>query len=398
LHPRFGTLRIVIAHNRYKFSGGEDTVMRSELEMLRRAGHEVELLEADNVVIDSTVAKIAAAGSLFHSHSSSRKMTQLLRRFRPHVLHIHNWFPLLSPSIISAAMDEGVPVVQTLHNFRMFCANGILYRDGKVCVDCAGRALPLGAIVHGCYSSSRVGSALVTAAFSYHRIAHTWDDVSTFIAVSEYQRDLLIRGGVPSAQVVVKPNFVKHPGKPGAGDGEYALYVGRLTPQKGIRTILNAWAGNKIAIKLKIMGDGPLAEEVRERTKALPCVQYLGQQSPESVRAAMAGAKFLIFASESYEPFALTIVEAFSQGTPVLAADVASVVELVKHGSTGFRFTPSDSDDLVAKASAFLADPAVYAEMRRECRRIYEERYTDTINYRLLMDIYRRARISTGAR
>ena len=385
-------MRIVIAHNRYKFAGGEDTVMRSEVEMLRGAGHDVELLEADNCVIDGTVAKIAAAGSLFHSSSSSRRMTELLRRFRPDILHIHNWFPLLSPSIISAAIAEGVPVVQTLHNFRMFCANGILYRDGKVCDDCAGRALPLGAVLHGCYSGSRVGSAIVTAAFSYHRIAHTWDSVSTFIAVSEYQRALLIRGGVPSAQIVVKPNFVKNPGKPGAGDGGYALFVGRLTPQKGIRTILRAWAGNNIAMPLTIMGDGPLAEEVRTATKSLPRVQYVGQRTTEEVHAAMAGAKFLIFSSESYEPFALTIVEAFSQGTPVLAADVASVAELVKHGGTGFRFAPSDPDDLAAKASLFMADPAGYQEMRRECRRIYDERYTDTINYKLLMDIYRRAR------
>ena len=367
--------------------------MRSEVEMLRGAGHDVELLEADNNIIDGTVTKIAAAGSLFHSYSSSRRMTELLRRFRPDILHIHNWFPLLSPSIISAAIAEGVPVVQTLHNFRMFCANGILYRDGKVCDDCAGRALPMGAVLHGCYSGSRVGSALVTAAFSYHRMAHTWDGISTFIAVSEYQRALLIRGGIHSDQIVVKPNFVKNPGKPGTGDGGYALFVGRLTPQKGIRTILKAWAGNKIAMPLKIMGDGPLAEEVRAGAESMPQVQYLGQRTTGEVYAAMAGAKFLIFSSESFEPFALTIVEAFSQGTPVLAADVASVVELVKHGSTGFRFAPGNSDDLAAKAASFLADSAAYEEMRRECRRVYEEHYTDTINYQLLMNIYRRARV-----
>ncbi|HEY4378865.1 MAG TPA: glycosyltransferase family 4 protein [Acidobacteriaceae bacterium] len=391
-------MRIVVAHNRYKFAGGEDTVMRSEVEMLRAAGHDVELFEADNKIIVGTVAKIAAAGSLFHSPSSSQRMTALLRRLRPDLLHIHNWFPLLSPSIISAAIAEGIPVVQTLHNFRMFCANGTLYRDGRVCDDCAGQSLPMGAVIHGCYSGSRVGSALVTAAFSYHRLAHTWDRVSTFIAVSEHQRALLIRGGVPPAQIVVKPNFVKDRGLLGKGEGGYALFVGRLTEAKGIRTILKAWAGNKVALPLKIMGDGPLADEVRTQAEALPHVQYLGQRTTEEVYAAMAGAKFLLFASESYEPFALTIVEAFSQGTPVLAADLPSIAELVKDGTTGLRFEPGNPDDLAAKASSFLADPVAYQRMRQTCRNIYAERYTDTINYALLMDIYRQARVPLQAR
>ena len=384
-------MRIVVAHNRYKYAGGEDTVMCSEVEMLRSAGHDVELFEADNKIIDGTVAKIAAAGSLFHSYSSSRKLTQLLQVFRPDILHIHNWFPLLSPSIIAAANEAGVPVVQTLHNFRMVCANGTLYRDGEVCQDCAGKALPLDGIAHACYSASRIGSALVSAAFSYHRFAHTWDGVSTFIAVSEFQRGLLIRGGINPAQIVVKPNFVKDPGMLGDGNGSYALFVGRLTAQKGIRTVLDAWVGNKVTMPLKIIGDGPLADEVRQRVATLQQVEYLGQRPSSEVYAAMAGARFLIFSSESYEPFPLTIVEAFSQGTPVLAADLESVAALVKDGQTGLRFTPGDAIDLAAKGALMSSNTQSYGTMRRECRHIYEERYTETINYRMLMDIYAKA-------
>jgi glycosyltransferase involved in cell wall biosynthesis len=387
-------MRILIAHNRYKFAGGEDTVMASEVEMLRAAGQDVKLFEADNKTIDGIVTKISAAGSLFHSFSSSRRMTPVMQEFRPDILHVHNWFPLLSPSIISAADSMGVPVVQTLHNFRMFCANGILYRNGRICDDCAGKTFPLGGVIHECYSDSRVGSALVSAAFSYHRLAHTWDRVSTFIAVSEFQRNLLIRGGIHPAHIVVKPNFVKNARNPGDGNGGYALFVGRLTPAKGIRTVLKAWSENKIPIRLKIMGDGPLANEVREQAETLHQVEYLGQRSLDEVYAAMAGARFLIFPSEWYEPFALTIVEALSCGTPILAADLASVAELVQVGRTGFRFTPGDADDLAAKASMFLADAATYCEMRRQCRTLYEARYTDAINYKLLMDIYERVSIS----
>jgi glycosyltransferase involved in cell wall biosynthesis len=238
----------------------------------------------------------------------------------------------------------------------------------------------------------------VSAAFSYHRIMHTWDSVSTFIAVSEFQRELLIRGGVNAGQITVKPNFVKNTGEPGNGSGGYALFAGRLTPEKGIRTVLKAWEGNAVPIPLRILGDGPLADEVREKAAVLPKVEYFGQRPAPEVYAAMGDARFVIFSSEWYEPFALSIVEAFSQGTPVLAADLASVTEMVKDGQTGLRFTPGDADDLAAKASSLLADTASYRDMRRNCRNLYEERYTDTINYKLLMDIYRKACASAHAR
>jgi len=372
--------------------------MAAEVEMLRCSGHEVELFEADNRTIQGTLATIAAAGSLFHSSSSSRRMAELLETFAPEILHIHNWFPLLSPSIISVACSKGVPVVQTLHNFRMFCANSGLYRDGNVCLDCVGKTFPLDGIVHKCYSESLVGSALVTAAYSYHRLAGTWDNVSTFIAVSEFQRELLIRGGMKEAQIVVKPNFVRDPGSPGDGSGGFALFVGRVTAQKGIRTVLRAWEEHKPAMPLKIMGDGPLANEVRERASRLECVEYLGQRTATEVAAAMRDARLLIFASESYEPLPLTILEAFSQGTPVLAANLESIYDLVKDGVTGLQFEVGDAGELAAKVSCLLADTPQYREMRHNCRSVYVQRYTDKVNYELLMGIYRQAIDSAHAR
>lgn len=381
-------MRIIVAHNRYKYAGGEDTVMRSEVQMLRSAGHTVRIFEADNRNIEGIVTKIAAATSLFRSDSFSSRMTALIRSFRPHLLHIHNWFPLLSPSIITAARAEQVPVVQTLHNFRMLCANANLFRDGKICHDCMGKAFPLGAAIHGCYLKSHVGSALVSAAYSYHRLAHTWDDVSLFIAVTEFQRGLLIRGGLEPTRIIVKPNFLRETGKVGEGRGGYALFVGRLTPEKGIRTVLDAWEQNRMSLPLKIMGDGPLAAEVRQRALRRRDIEYLGHQPSTEVYDAMSNARFLVFPSECYEAFGLTIVEAFSRGTPVLAADRESIAELVKDGLTGLRFKPGDSDDLAAKAALFSGDVTIYEAMRRHCRKTYEERYTEERNYKMLIDIY----------
>jgi glycosyltransferase involved in cell wall biosynthesis len=383
-------MRIVVAHNRYKYAGGEDSVMRAEVEMLRSAGHQIALLEADNEAINGTLRKIAAAGSLFHSSSSNRRMADLLRTFQPDLVHVHNWFPLLSPSMIGVAYAAGVPVVQTLHNFRMVCCNGVLYRDGRICHDCVGKAFPLNGMAHACYAGSRVGSALVSTAFSYHRLAHTWDGVSLFIALSEFQRSLLIEGGLDASRIVVKPNFVRDTGEPGRGRGGYALFAGRLTPEKGIRTVLKAWTEHRVGLPLKIMGDGPLADEVRAVAMRLPEVQYVGQQDVPEVHAAMADARFVICASECHEAFGLTVVEAFSRGTPVLAADVEPIAELVIAGNTGLRYAPGDAADLAAKASSLSVDSPAYREMRRRCRSFYEERYTDAINYRLLMAIYER--------
>jgi glycosyltransferase involved in cell wall biosynthesis len=384
-------MRIAVAHNRYKYAGGEDSVMCAEVSMLRSAGHEVELLEADNRGITGPGAAVAAAGSLFWSRESHRRMMSLAKTFRPDILHIHNWFPLLSPSIVAAANSCGVPVVQTLHNFRMVCANAVLFRDGKVCHGCLGQAVPLGGVVHGCYAGSRVGSAVVTAAFAFHRAVETWNGVSKFIAVSAFQRGLLIRGGMDAAQIVVKPNFVKDTGGAGNGKGGYALFVGRLAEEKGIRTVLKAWREHGSLPPLKIMGDGPLVGEVRESVKGLRGVEFLGHCTAQQVAAAMAEARVVVFPSESYEPFALAIVEAFSVGTPVIGADLESIYELVEDGRTGLRFRAGDADDLAAKVLSIGRDGGAYRAMRRECRQVYEERYTSEINYRLLANIYESA-------
>jgi glycosyltransferase involved in cell wall biosynthesis len=384
-------MRVLVAHNRYRFSGGEDSVVRNEAEMLRAAGHEIAMLEADNRTIDGPLATIAAAGSAFHSTHSQKRAEALLREFRPDVVHVHNWFPLLSPSIITAAAQHGTPVVQTLHNFRMVCAGASLFRDGRICCECVGKALPLAPVFHGCYAGSRAGSLVVTAAFAHHRWARTWDGVSVFIVLSKFQRELLVRGGLDPEKAVVKPNFVRAGAAPGKGRGGFAVFAGRLVAEKGIRTVLRAWEQNAQLPRLKIMGDGPLANEVRGRAMALTHVEYLGQQPRSAVAEAMGDACALVFASQAYEAFPLAILESLAAGTPVIAANLPSVAELVREGETGLLFAPGDAGDLSAKVSAIMAGTPAYGAMRQRCRAVYQQRYTELINYRLLMDIYRRA-------
>ena len=384
-------MRVLAAHNRYQFGGGEDAVFRDETELLRMHGHTVRLFEEGNDAIQGVRGKLIAAASIFYSTGARRRMREAIEEFAPDVLHVHNWFPMLSPSIVMEAGAMGIPVVQTLHNYRMLCANAMLYRDGRICTDCVGKSPIFKSILHGCYRGSRAGSAIVSAAYDLHRLARTWDNVDLFIAVSEFQRELLVRGGLPAEKIVVKPNFCSFSSPVNDTEREdHALYVGRLSVEKGIVTLLEAWSSGKIPIRLKIVGDGPLASEVRRFVGRNGAVEYLGQQPPEMVYREMARARFLVFPSEWYETFGRTVVEAFSQGTPVLAADLGCMRGLVEDGVTGYRFEPGNAESLAAGALRFPSGEA-YRQMEANCRDLFEKKYTAERNYAYLTEIYRRA-------
>jgi glycosyltransferase involved in cell wall biosynthesis len=385
-----GTVRILVAHNRYQYSGGEDGVVRDEVALLERHGHAVRLIEQDNDAIRGLRGKITAAASVFYSSSSRARMKQAIDDFHPDLVHVHNWFPMLSPSVFMEASAAGVPTVQTLHNFRMLCANALLYRNGAVCTDCLGKSLPLDGVAHGCYRGSRTGSAVVTAAYGLHRFLNTWDCVDLFIAVSDFQRDILVRGGLPAEKIVVKPNFIGSDTLHADGNPEdFALFVGRLSPEKGIRTLLSGWNSGRIPLLLKIIGDGPMADEVRS-SAGRNGIEYLGAQVPEAVYRQMAKARFLVFPSDCFETFGRTIIEAFSQGTPVLAANLGGVPELVQEGVTGYRFAAGNAEALVAGTERFPGG-GDYQRMRQRCRDEFLGKFTAQINYNLLMEIYARA-------
>ncbi|BDA72011.1 probable glycosyl transferase [Rivularia sp. IAM M-261] len=381
-------MRILSIHNCYQIRGGEDESRQAEERLLREMGHEVEVYEEHNDRI-ATMNSIHVASRTIWSQEAYQTVKQQLNKHTHDLIHVQNFFPLISPSIYYAAKAQGVPVVQTLRNYRLLCPNGLFFRDGQVCEDCVGKFVPLPGVVHGCYRESQVASAAVATMLTLHRTLRTWDNmVDIYIALTEFARQKFIQGGFSASKIVVKPNFVHPDPGSGSGSGGYALFVGRLSVEKGLDTLLAAWEHLGGHIPLKIIGEGPLAAEVESATKRLPQVEWLGRRPMKEVYTLMGEAMFLIFPSKWYETFGRVAVEAFAKGTPVIAADIGAIAELVDSGRTGLLFPPGDSEKLAAQVEWAVSHPTELAQMRQEARAEYETKYTAEKNYQRLMEIY----------
>lgn len=378
-------MRILLVHNYYKQPGGEDRVFEAEAHLLETYGHHVLRYTAHNDELDRRSAPALARDTLWN-RSVAKALTEICRRERPSVVHFHNTFPLISPAAYHAVRSTGIPTVQTLHNYRILCPAATFFRDGKVCEECLGRQIPWPGVVHACYRS-RTAVATVSAMVTAHRMLRTWKQkVSRYIALTEFARHKFIEGGVPAEQVAVKPNFVAPDPGMGTHQGNYALFVGRLSPEKGIRVLLDAWSHLAGRIPLKIVGDGPLASLLQQSP---PGVEWLGQKTREDVLSLMKGAVLLVFPSEWYETFGLTIVEAFATGLPVVASRLGSAAELVEDGSTGLHFRAGDATDLAERVNWAVARPSRLVEMGECARREYLDKFTAPQNYRMLTEIYR---------
>lgn len=381
-------MRILSVHNYYQIRGGEDECHEAEIDLLREQGEEVDVYEEDNKSITSH-NQLQIATQTIWSQAAYQELKQRLTQKKYDVVHVQNFFPLISPSIYYAAKECGVPIVQTLHNYRLLCPNALFFRNGQVCEDCLGKVLPYPGIVNRCYRENRVASAGVTALLTTHRLLNTWTDtVDLYIALTEFARQKFIQGGLPAEKIVVKPHFV-HP-DPGAGQGQggYALYVGRLSVEKGLDTLLEAWQQLEPSIPLKIVGDGPLAEQVQQAAQQNPKVEWLGRKPMPEVHALMGDAMVLIMASKWYETFGRVVIEAFAKGTPVIAANIGAIAELVTPEQTGLLFRPGDSADLAQKVTWLLTHPEKRTQMRQAARQEFEAKYTAAANYQQLMRLY----------
>ena len=384
-------MRILVAHEFYQQPGGEDQCVAAEIGLLRAQGHEVDEYFLDNDAVDQ-LPRVRLAARTIWSLPAFRELRELLRARRPQIAQFHNTLPLISPAGYYAARGVGVGVVQTLHNFRLVCPNAILFRDGHICEDCLGRTLKWPGVLHKCYRDSRAASAAITAMLTTHRLLGTWRKaVDAYIALSRFSRDKFIAGGLPPGRIAVKPNFVYPDPGPGTGAGGYAVFVGRLTVEKGVATLLDAWRGPAGLVPLKILGDGPLRPAVQQAAAEHASIAWLGSVPPERVYQIIGDAAFLVFPSVWHEACPRVAIEAFAKGTPIVAARGAAIAEIVDDGRTGLLFTPGDAGELAAAVRRMLAPPADLAGMRQAVRDTYEDRYTAEANYQSLMAIYRQA-------
>lgn len=388
-------LKVLSVHDQYQQPGGEDAVVYAEAELLRLFGHRVIEYRRHNDEISRPGLwhKATLAPRAVWAWDSYREMEALLRRERPDLAHFHNTFPLVSPATYYACAKMGIPVVQTLHNYRLGCPAAVFFRDGHVCEECVQSGLWRG-VAHGCYHNSRLETLSVAIMTSAHRLAGTWvRKVNGFIALTGFCREKFLEMGLPAEKIFVKPHFLTADPRERVGAGDYALYIGRLSREKGLRTLLTAWKRLNRSIPLRIIGDGPLRAELEERTQAegLSNVLFQGRLEKVRVLAALKRARFLIFPSECYETFGMSIIEAFACGVPVIASRLGAMGEIVENGRTGLHFTAGDPVDLAAKVDWAWDRPQETTRMGRAARGDYLARYTAERNHEMLMGIYRQA-------
>jgi glycosyltransferase involved in cell wall biosynthesis len=378
-------MRILMVHNAYQQRGGEDSVVDAEFELLRDQGHDVVLHLRHNDEVKQASRFGVAAQALWSTRTTS-DIQGLVTTFRPDVMHVHNTLPLVSPSVYWAAHSAGVPVVQTLHNFRLLCPQATFLREGRVCEDCLGK-VPWRAVQHRCYRESAVQSGVVAAMLVAHRGLGTFQHkVSRYIALNQFCKGKFVSGGLPADRISVKPNFVSWVPTPQWAQREGGLYVGRLSEEKGIQVMLDAIRmvpGHGV----KVVGSGPFEAE----TRSVAGADYLGYLPLNDIMARMATAAFLVLPSVCYEGFPRTLVEAFASGMPVIASRLGSMAELVSDGVTGLLFEPGNAADLVAKIQWANAHPQDMLRMGQAARAEYEANYTPERNARQLVEIYNQA-------
>ena len=385
-------LRILFVHNFYQQPGGEDAVFRAERDLLRAHGHPVETLEFHNDGIGGGFGSRLLAGLRgFYNPGSARRLRAAIQAFQPDVIHIHNLFPVGSPALLYAARAAGVPVVMTLHNYRLICPGALLYTDGKLYEASVYHLFPWDAIRRRLYRDSALQTATVAAITGVHKLLGTWRrGVARYLVLTEFARQRYLDSSLRprSGQLVFKPNFLVDPGAPYASVARagHLLFVGRLSPEKGLQTLLAAAAAH--ALPLVVVGDGPLRAEVEACAAATPSVRYQGPADAAGVVAAMRCCRALVMPSECVEGMPMVVLEAFATGTPVLAARRGGPGEMVQPGVNGFLFEPGDAQGLAEAARHLLTDPDLAAHLGRAARVSYETLYTPARNYSSLLGIY----------
>lgn len=392
------SMHVLVVHNRYSSAqpSGENRVVDQEVGLLRAAGHRVEVFErrSDDIAGRSLRGKAAVPFLVPWNPAVRAELTARLRTSRPDVVHIHNVFPLLSPAVLAACADAGVPAVATLHNYTQVCPPGTLHRDGRPCTDCVGSKVSLPAVRHGCYRNSRLATVPLAVSLTVNR-RRWWSGVERFFCISTAQRDVLVRSGVPAELLTVKHNFVPEPGACRTGTGEHVLFLGRLAEAKGVRLLMAAWddiaADGGVGVPLVIAGAGPLEREVTAWAAGRDDVRHVGLLDPAQCRQAVARSVALVAPSLVLETFGLVVAEAMAAGVPAVAAGHGGFTELVEDGVTGLLHRPGDPASLASCLRRVTAEPARNREMGQAARRRYEQSFSPDVGLERLVDEYRTA-------
>lgn len=394
-------MKVLMVHNFYRAAtpGGEDNVFRQERDLLRNAGVDVVCFTRSNDDVDVRDRRqvVRTAANMGWSWESYEQLSDLIVRERPDVAHFHNTFPLISASGYVACRDRGVPVVQTLHNYRIVCAAATFHRAGRVCEQCsAGHPWP--AVWHRCYRGSLAGSlAMARMLRSNWRRGIYEDFIDVFVALTQFAASKFAGEGLPRERIVVSPNFVDSTAPASGGGGGYAIFVARLSEEKGVRVLLRAWRELR-DIPLKVVGDGPLFGEFRAaaRAEGLP-IEFLGMRPREEAIELIGAAELQVIASECFEGFPLVAVESYARGTPLVAASIGGLTELVIDGETGLRFDAGDAGALASNVRRLWSDAALRGRLRHGARVRFESEYTPQHALKRLLAIYERARAQAQA-
>jgi len=383
-------MKILLIHNRYKQYGGEDATFEAEKTLLERHNNTVRTLIYENDGSDHFIDKLKLGLSLFYNFNSARALGKLIQDFVPDVIHLHNLFYKASPSIIIEAHKRGIPIIVTLQNYRLICAGALLMRDLKPCEVCVRKKFPIAGIRHGCHRGSSIQTANLTLVTGVHKVLSTWNTkVSKYIAVTEFAKSKYVNSSLRLRpdKVIVKPSSVEDVAPSAHSDRENTfLYVGRLSEEKGISTLIAAFAG--LGQSLEIIGDGPLRNRVELAVSENENIVYSGYREKSFIVSKLKKCKALIVSSIWYECLPVTILEAFATGTPVIISDIGNLNEIVTHRYNGLHFKVNDPKDLARIVNEFCTNREAYLALYENARTTYELKYSPAINYENLMAIY----------